>query len=176
MRGLALLVALGAVAMAASDSRAGTKVDQDAVFTLTNGVIQGTGALGAVRKLANNTAYASCTIDAGPTATAPVITCWMRDKNGIEVGCTVIDMSGAASKALAAMNGDSLLTFQVALPEGTMYDAGAPTDGGDGGGVVLGSSTATGIDPLLSKYASKHWAAGRCGLLSIEDSSKYPPK
>jgi len=163
--------------MAASDSRASTnKVDQDAVFTLTNGVIQGTGALGAVRKLANNTAYASCTIDAGPTATAPVITCWMRDKNGIEVGCTVIDMSGAAARGRGGWTGTRWSPFQGPLPEGTMYDAGAPTDGGDGGTVILGGSPATGVDPLLNGWASKHWAAGQCGLLSIEDSSKYPPK
>lgn len=165
MRRMKWLLVLGIVVWSASVAQGGNKITKYALIETIPGGLRGSGALGSVRSQLPNGSSGPmiwCEIDAGAGATGNMITCQVTDQNGAQANCALLDTTGSLTAAVAAMNGDSYLIFEVAVPPPPPpIDAGpdASVDASGGGNVPVPQGN-----------------AGMCTLLKIQNSSAYYPK
>jgi hypothetical protein len=110
---------MGAVAVAGSASVAyaghrlpgAVPIIQD----MGGGLFHCTGALGAARAQPGTTPEAGCDIDPAPSGSA--IRCWMTDQTGVTKEC--VAGGDTMAQTVAAMNSDSMLTFDVLVDQET---------------------------------------------------------
>jgi hypothetical protein len=161
---------LGVVVVAASASvaYAGLRLQQLVVISnLGSGYFRAVGALGSVRNRAGSIEYVWCRIEAGETSTSGnMIFCSAKDSFSQTVDCCMMDTSGTLTSAIAAMNGDSVVTFEVSVPQTTTADGGTDAGGDAGGGSLSSVLAAAPTGP----------PSGACTRLKIQNDSSYPAK
>src|SRR5262245_8616224 len=132
MKRTRLLITLGAGAVVALASAAYAGLKQTQLVDiehLPGSYLRATGALGSVRNKGNGTDYIWCRIEAGATSTTGnMITCSAATATEA-VNCCAMDTNGTLTAAIAAMNGDSVVTFEVRVPPSTGPDAGTESGG-----------------------------------------------
>jgi hypothetical protein len=168
------LIVVGAVVVAsASAAYAGLRQQQLLVITnLGSGYFRAVGALGSVRNRVGNIEYLWCRIEAGETSTSGnMIFCSAKDSFGVTADCCMMDTSGTLTAAIAAMNGDSVVTFEVSMPQPAGQDGGTDAGGDAGAGSTTGS-----ISSVLATATATDPPSGSCTRLKIQNDSSYPGK
>jgi hypothetical protein len=161
MARLKSLFVFAVIVMSASVARGGAKSSKNALIEQIPGGYRGSGAIGSVRAQTGPLALLWCRIESGMDSTGNMILCHVTDQLGNQLDCALLDNSShSLTSAIAAMNSDSYVIFEVAVTPPPPTDGGA--DAGDAGGGG-GSPTPTAN-------------AGMCTRLKIENNSSYPPK
>jgi hypothetical protein len=162
---------VGAVLASASVAYAGLR--QQGLISITSpapGYFRAFGALGSVRNKGGNVEYIWCRVEAGETSTSGnMIFCSAMDGSNPPntIDCCMMDTTGTLTSAIAAMNGDSVVTFEASVPQQAGADGG--TDAGGGG-------TTTSIASALATAAATDPPSGSCMRLKIQNDSSYPAK